>query len=334
MPAAPTFRFNARSAFLTYPRSGNITPAELGQFLLSLKPTKYVHVAREIHQDGGYHLHALVQWVEKFHTRTERAFDFQGRHPNIVSPRDLPATVRYITKDVTDENKDTEQFVQGALDIDHKSNTFWEAARDANTYQEVIDNCSAASARDFILNHDKILQYARSKLIPASDYATPDGYRFNIDPRIQTWLDDEFDKEVCFHISASLSYYVILTSFQDRPKSLIVIGPSRIGKTVWARSLGEHIYWGGMTSLDTFNAAARYLIMDDIPFEFVPNKKQWFGAQKTFIATDKYRKKTLVTFGKPLIYLVNPDDDPTSHILWNQWFIDNTVVIRVNTSFY
>ena len=36
----------------------------------------------------------------------------------------------------------------------------------------------------------------------------------------------------------------------DHPKTLILVGPSRLGKTQWARSLGNMCYWNNMIDLD------------------------------------------------------------------------------------
>lgn len=121
---------------------------------------------------------------------------------------------------------------------------------------------------------------------------------------------------------------------QNRPKSLLLVGPTRIGKTIWARSLGIHIYWNGMTDLSTFRADAKYIIFDDVPFEFFPNRKQWLGAQKEFTATDKYRRKTTLTWGKPCIYIVNPEDNPHNSPLWNPWFEQNVVTVYLRSRLY
>lgn len=80
-----------------------------------------------------------------------------------------------------------------------------------------------------------------------------------------------------------------------------------MGKTEWARCLGTHIYWMGMKDLDLWNNSASYLVMDDIPWEFVPDKKAFFGAQRQITLTDKYKRKRTVAWGKPLIFLCNYD---------------------------
>lgn len=94
----------------------------------------------------------------------------------------------------------------------------------------------------------------------------------------------------------------------DRPKSLILVGPTRLGKTRWARSLGKHIYW---CNSPVFSSAdflgALYVVVDDVPWEYFKCKKQLLGGQKEFTVTEKYQPLMEITFGKPVIYLCNED---------------------------
>lgn len=59
-------------------------------------------------------------------------------------------------------------------------------------------------------------------------------------------------------------------------------------------------------------SSASYIVLDDISLSScsISLWKGLLGAQKQFVATDKYRKKTVVKFGKPCIFLCNPDSDP------------------------
>lgn len=66
----------------------------------------------------------------------------------------------------------------------------------------------------------------------------------------------------------------------------------------------------------------------------MPSKKQWWGAQQEFTTTDKYKKKQQIRFGKPMIYLCNPDQDPRTHPKWCKWYDDNTVVVEIDNKLY
>lgn len=125
----------------------------------------------------------------------------------------------------------------------------------------------------------------------------------------------------------------------DRPKTLVIVGPTRIGKTEWARSLGKHYYWA-----NSYNAAdlvklsgQQYLVLDDVDFNFLPvwiSKGLW-GGQKSFIATDKYMKKiTVDNWNLPLVYICNPDQDPTKSSKWTEWHRNNCVIEELFDKLY
>lgn len=90
----------------------------------------------------------------------------------------------------------------------------------------------------------------------------------------------------------------------------MLYGPSRTGKTMWARHIGPHQYFGGLFNLDQLDTSnVLYGVFDDINggLEFFPSYKSWLGHQAEFTCTDKYRGKKRVIWGKPAIYLSNND---------------------------
>ncbi|AJC52525.1 replication-associated protein [Bromus-associated circular DNA virus 2] len=95
---------------------------------------------------------------------------------------------------------------------------------------------------------------------------------------------------------------------KDRPKCLVLVGPSRLGKTQWARSLGRHMYWRGMTNVTHWDSAAKYLIFDDIEWKFIPQKKSLLTCMGSATVTDKYKGKRDIIVDKPAIVLCNEFD--------------------------
>jgi len=89
----------------------------------------------------------------------------------------------------------------------------------------------------------------------------------------------------------------------------MVVGPTRMGKTEWARSLGRHIYMCGLFNLTMWDNEAEYLVLDDISFEFCPSRQSLWGSQKELVLTDKFARKRSVKWGKPLIFLCNHHND-------------------------
>jgi len=117
---------------------------------------------------------------------------------------------------------------------------------------------------------------------------------------------------------------------------LILWGETRLGKTLWARSLGRHIYCCLQFNVDDVKTnidEAQYAVMDDIQgnFQFFPAYKGWLGAQKTFTVTDKYRGKTTITWGRPTIWLMNEDPEEVGHVDLN-WLRGNCTIVHLTQS--
>ena len=90
----------------------------------------------------------------------------------------------------------------------------------------------------------------------------------------------------------------------------MLVGPTRLGKTEWARSLGRHIYMCGLFNLAVWDNEAEYLVLDDISFEHIGGaRKTLWGSQKELVLTDKFARKRSVKWGKPMIFLCNNGQD-------------------------
>lgn len=115
----------------------------------------------------------------------------------------------------------------------------------------------------------------------------------------------------------------------ERPRSLILIGDSRTGKTEWARSIGEHMYFNGMLNLDKWDNDATYAVFDDWEdWGRFYLYKQFLGAQKEFELTDKYRAKRTVQWGKPSIVISN---ETPFFKDWN-WIEINCFIVKINNN--
>lgn len=169
--------------------------------------------------------------------------------------------------------------------------------------------------KNYVLNHEKLEYFSakhfkQEKIVYVSPYD-----RFIIPNELQEWLTDHF------------------LSDQRRKKSLFLIGPSKLGKTEWARSLGRHMYFNGATNFkDDWDDDAEYLIFDDIDWNFIPQKKGFFGCQQEFVINGKYMRSRSIKWGKPVIYCAN--NDPRIEEQDIDWYKCNSVRVYVNKKFF
>lgn len=153
----------------------------------------------------------------------------------------------------------------------------WLGVATASTKTEFFELALDADPKSYVLYHQNLESYAEKKYetqAPTPHVVNPEYRPWNLPEPLQQWVNQRLEP--------------------DRPKSLILVGASRLGKTEWARSLGVHTYWNGMFDLTVFNSASEYAIFDDFDFTKFYSPKQWFGAQKQFALTDKYKKRKLL----------------------------------------
>lgn len=188
------FRLSAKAVFLTYPQCA-LSPNVVHQKLSELKPTRYINVVKELHEDGAPHLHVLIQFVDKANIRNERFFDIEGFHPNVQSARDVEAVRDYIEKSLLPDTLDECQYKSGTL-VTQRKESLWEAVADATTVEEIMGNARKASARDYVLQHDRLVEYARSRAQAPDNYVPPPGELFALPPALTEWMIREFTNPV------------------------------------------------------------------------------------------------------------------------------------------
>ena len=122
-------------------------------------------------------------------------------------------------------------------------------------------------------------------------------------------------------------------TFSGRQQSLVLWGPTRLGKTLFARSLGRHVYFGGLFNLDSWEEegeSCEYAVFDDMQggFGYFHSYKFWIGCQKEFTATDKYRHKRQIKWGRTSIWCAN-EDPLTDPAVDKDWLLGNALIVHV-----
>ncbi|AIF34812.1 replication-associated protein [Sewage-associated circular DNA virus-4] len=300
-------RFHAKTVFLTYPQCP-VNKEDLLAWLQTLRNPIYTIVSHELHEDGSPHLHAVVCWQNKLDIRDTTFFNYENYHPNIQSARSIKKVIAYTKKDG--------DFIEaGDSPIVDTANTWSTAMDTATTIKEFMDTVKESNPRDYILQHERLEYFAAKHFKKDTEVYKPNFEEFILPHEVEAWLNEEFNSD------------------KLRKKSLILIGPSKLGKTEWARSLGPHMYFNHLANFkDDWDDEAKYIVFDDFDFDFIPNKKGFFGGQQHFQITGKYMRVKSVRWGKCCIYCANVT--PNIKDIDKDWYNENCVFIDVVNKFY
>lgn len=120
---------------------------------------------------------------------------------------------------------------------------------------------------------------------------------------------------------------------EQRPKGLIIIGPSRTGKTSLISLLGDFSYFKNIWNVDNWESLAAFTVMDDMDAGDEGKGlsfcwyKPFFGAQDAITVTDKFKPKQDIVNGKPLIWINNYDYKETFQSKTAQDYIEKNMDI-------
>lgn len=291
------FRLCAKKVFLTYAQCPLSREDILTGLQLTGEISSYI-IAQELHQDGHPHIHAMIEYKTKLNIRNARHFDIQSHHPKVEPVKKPKECYDYCKKDDATP-------LQSIPPFEFTEKRKWSELNDTTSKEEFMATALQISPRDYYLNLERLEYAANKKFKITSPPFTP---KYSIDsfiiPHIiKVWQDQFID---------------------DRPKSLLIIGDSRLGKTQLIRTLyPTATYWYSMINLDTFNRSCPIVIFDDFEWDKIPCKKGWLGAQSTIVVSDKYRKKQTIEWGRPCVILTN--DDP----VLSPWERANLLVLKV-----
>nr|QCT23848.1 AC1 [Sweet potato leaf curl Hubei virus] len=340
MPTSNRFRINAKNYFLTYPQCSLTKEEALAQIQNIQTPVnkKFIKICREFHEDGIPHLHVLLQFEGKFQCKNNRFFDLVSPtrsahfHPNIQGAKSSSDVKSYIDKD-----GDTIEW--GEFQIDGRSarggqqsaNDAYATALNAGSKSEALRIIRELAPRDYTLQfHNLSSNYDRIFAPPPEIYVHPFPSSSFVLPSV---LLDWANNDVKDHAARP-----------ERPISLILEGPSRVGKTVWARSLGPHNYLCGHLDLSpkVYSNDAWYNVIDDVNPHYLKHFKEFIGGQRNWQSNCKYGKPVQIKGGIPSIVLCNPGEgssyksylEKTENYALYQWTQRNAVFYSIEENLF
>ncbi|QCX35061.1 replication-associated protein [Blackfly genomovirus 3] len=313
-----TFTCNARYFLVTYSHVESLDPFAIVDHFASLGAEIIVSLEQYI-STLGVHYHVFADFGRKFRSRRADIFDVGDFHPNISPSRGTPeAGYDYAIKD-GDVVAGGLARPGGVVAVTRQEK--WSKIHGAETRDEFYALCAELDPERLVCSFSQIQKYADWRYaVEPKPYVTPDGV-FNLADYgdLGEWRDN-----------------FLFTDTPGRSKSLILWGPTRLGKTVWARSLGSHLYFGGIFSARNLgDDGVRYAVFDDIAggIKFFPRFKDWLGCQMEFMVKQMYRDPHLFRWGRPAIWIANTDprhDMTHDDIVWleaNCIFVEITSAI-------
>jgi hypothetical protein len=125
-----------------------------------------------------------------------------------------------------------------------------------------------------------------------------------------------------------------------RKSSLVLVGPTRTGKTVLALSLGPNpISMDGCWNMDNYYPDASHVVVNDVDArKFGPSGfsfwKQVLGCQQWVDVFDRYTKTKRLKWGFPCVWTCNAEDDPRQYSEVRDYLQSNAVVVDVTNRLY
>nr|QBY34643.1 replication associated protein [Chilli leaf curl virus] len=341
MPRAHQCQIKAKKIFLVFPK-GAIPKEQMVEVLKNVFcpfDKFFIRVSQGKHPDGCLHIQGLIQFKGESQFRKTRHLDVTHPNtstqfrPNFQGTKSSSDVKSYI-------QKDGDYIDWGEFQIDGRfARGGQQAANDAAA--EALNAGSAEAALAIIrekLPKDFIFQYHNLKNKLDRIFAPPvEGY-------VPPFLYSSFDR-VAEAIEEWASENLMGPAARPlRPKSIVIEGDSRTGKTMWARSLGPHNYLCGHLDLSPkiYLNDAWYNVIDDVDPHYLKHFKEFMGAQRDWQSNTKYGKPVQIKGGIPTIFLCNPgstssykeffDEDKNSAL--RAWAIHNATFITLTEPLY
>ncbi|ACQ65850.1 AC1 [Gossypium punctatum mild leaf curl virus [Gossypium gossypioides]] len=341
MPRNSSFCVNAKNIFLTYPKC----PIPKEQMLDNLRSINcpsdklFIRVAQEKHQDGSLHIHALIQFKGKAKFRNPRHFDVTHPnnstqfHPNFQGAKSSSDVKSYIEKD--DDYMPGVSF-RSTEDLLEEVNRQLMLQQQRPCMQVQLKQLYAIIREK--LPKDYIFQYHNLKCNLDRIFTPP------VEVYVSPFSPSSFDQ-----VPEELEVWAIDNVVDPaarplRPRSIVIEGDSRTGKTMWARSLGPHNYLCGHLDLSpkVYSNDAWYNVIDDVDPHFLKHFKEFMGAQRDWQSNTKYGKPVQIKGGIPTIFLCNPGPtgsykeflDEEKNTALKNWAVKNAIFITLEGPLY
>lgn len=184
-----SFDFHARYGLLTYSQCDDLEATAVNEHIEGLGAQCVI--GREVHADGGIHLHCFFDFGRKRRFRRADVFDVRGRHPNIVKSRGTPELgYDYATKDndIVGGGSLERPTAGTEAGVSNESRK-WLQIVAAETRDEFFDLCGRLAPKSLCVSYSNLARYADWKYaVTPSAYVTPSGtFDLGEYPELHNW---------------------------------------------------------------------------------------------------------------------------------------------------
>lgn len=342
------FVFQSEVAFVTYSRSRVEDKEEFHRCLrdslephlpwvsASEKASLELFGSKELHEDGTPHYHVVVRFSKRVHWRQARKnfsmwIDVDGER--VVDTHSIYIRTREKRRESEAKWLDSVQsYVAKGGDvfghwIGPKQNS---AAEQLKILRLILETPSREVADSLMKEHFpakcvwnqlNVQAVLRTKAGPPPAPYVPD---FDVMPwkvpaRMLQWRERNFP-----------------VRGGGRPVALVIIGPPRCGKSVWARSFGTPAVMDGRWDMDQLTQdGITHVVLNDIELKGFPNKRELAGCQVSMTCTGKYRAEKSITWGKPSIWTCNKENSVLKDKHLGQYLKQcGAVIVKVRGKLY
>ncbi|CAM1504790.1 Fc.00g023810.m01.CDS01 [Cosmosporella sp. VM-42] len=119
-----------------------------------------------------------------------------------------------------------------------------------------------------------------------------------------------------------------------RPTALVLIGPSKYGKTEWALSFGKPAKMMGGWNMDELTKPGiTHIVLNDIDVRRFPHVREMLGCQEFVTATGRYREERTIALGIPVIWTCSEENSPLRFPEWVNYIKQSGAVVVKLRSF-
>lgn len=168
-----SYDFHARYGLITYSQCGALDPWAVSNHFSDLEAECIV--AREMHDDGGTHLHVFIDFGRKRRFRITGQWDVGGHHPNIVQSRGTPERgYDYVCKE-GDVVAGGLQRPAGSGSGLGGSDALWHQAMDCEDRESFLEFLRLNLPKSLIISFSQVTRFADWRYRPPEcDYIGPE----------------------------------------------------------------------------------------------------------------------------------------------------------------